>query len=292
MSLDESEPAFEALRKHLAPYARDLLDRARLHARRLHAEQVTIEHLLSAVLQDDESGAHALVLHAFADPDTISSEALAISPGVMVVASHSTLPFSAGGLTALLAARELSAGAEVLPGELFGAALAVLPDAALDALRGAGFDAEPTRLPDPLPPETVGGPLFEHFSSDAKRVLSFANRGAAESNQDAIGPAQIVVGGLRVDEALAGMPWQRTRMVLSPFACDDTPLVPRNLPADPGLSEYLGRLPEGAGSVALLGEMLDSGPAELILILDRHKVTRALVERAENAFPDPDIRDS
>ena len=70
----------------LEPYARGLLQAAGAHALRLHAETVSPEHLLWALMDDPSAAAHAAVLHAFADPGTIADEVLAVSPGLLVVA--------------------------------------------------------------------------------------------------------------------------------------------------------------------------------------------------------------
>ncbi|MEQ1892434.1 MAG: hypothetical protein ABL998_07845 [Planctomycetota bacterium] len=105
----------------LAPYARASLARAEGLARRLHAEELVPEHWLAALLADEDCGATRIVLHAFADPATIGVEVLALCPGIMVVGSGRTLPFSMRALAALRNARVLAAArgaASLEPGDL------------------------------------------------------------------------------------------------------------------------------------------------------------------------------
>jgi hypothetical protein len=230
------------------------------------------------------------VLHAFADPGTIDDEALAISPGVMVVASGSTLPFSPTAVEALVRARAAAHGGEVAPREVLVAALGSLGDEALAALGKAGLVLAPA-APAPLPDTADDAePLFRRFTTEAKRALSNANRAAAQSDEPSIGPARLVIACLERDEELAseaGLAWRRARLALTGHTLDATPPRPRALPADEALLTLLGRLPEGASSTAVLGEMIASGPLELGQILTRHKVTTSLIERARDAFGDP-----
>jgi hypothetical protein len=296
--LDTRDPRLARLRERLAPYARGLLDRAGGHALRLHADVVSLEHLLSVLMLDAECGAHAAVLHAFADPQTICEEALAISPGVMVVASGSILPFSPLALRALVRARELAlarGGAEVDERDLLAGASEALSGEARAALAAAGYRdealARAASAAAGAGPIASAGPLFRHFSMQAKRALSAANRDAAAASLETIGPAHVVIGCLRSDERLAelaGLGWQRARLALSAHAADRTPPAPRLLPADELLVVFLERLPERAGSVALLAGILAGGPVELSQILRRHKVTAELLARAGAAFADPD----
>jgi ATP-dependent Clp protease ATP-binding subunit ClpA len=289
------DPALERILQALAPHGRALFARAAEEALRLHAEEVTVEHLLMSTMADEDCGAHALVLHAFADPETIRAETVALAPGVMVVASGATLPFSPRALAALLGARQSAAdddAPEVEAEHLLRAALGALADAGREALRSAGLALEPSASPadDPAGRAARGPPLFERFSSDAKRALASANKGAAEAALAAIAPAHLVVGCLRAVESLAevaGLTWQRARLLLAAEGVDPTPLSERSLPAERALVRLLERLPPAAGSVALLGEMLAGGSPELVQLLGRHKITPALVQRGLTAFPDP-----
>src|SRR5262245_18257872 len=109
----------------LAPCARASLTRARKLALRLHAEELSPEHWLAALLEDEDYAATRTVLHAFADPETIGVEVLALCEGIMVVGSGRTLPFSVLGVEALRAARSTAAarrGRQVVVEDVFSAA--------------------------------------------------------------------------------------------------------------------------------------------------------------------------
>ena len=60
----------------------------------LHSEEVTLEHLICALLSDEESAICELIEHAFADPETLYEDALALTPGILIVGSSATRPFS------------------------------------------------------------------------------------------------------------------------------------------------------------------------------------------------------
>ena len=109
-------PELARLGQRLAPYARETLERGASLAARLHADEVSPEHWLAALLADEECAATRAVLHAFADPETIGIEVLAQCSGIMVVGSGRTLPFSVRAVSALRAAR---AGAQFYEGELW-----------------------------------------------------------------------------------------------------------------------------------------------------------------------------
>lgn len=278
----------------LAPYARTLLDRAAAHALRLHAEAVTPDHLLSALMDDEDCAAVAAVLHGFADPRTISDEALAISPGVMVVASGSTLPFSSAAIRALEEARARSAGEpEVRLETVFWAAVAVLPPGARTRLDSGGL-----RSPPDAPAAHGGGlpgagePFFRRFSAESKRALSAANRAASSLRLAAIGPAHLVLGCLQGGDevvAAAGLGYSRARLLLADRTADDAPPPDRPLPADPSLGRFLRGLPEAATSLDLLARFLAGETPELAQILARSKLSPELIDRARVAFRDPPV---
>ena len=94
----------------LAPYLRGLLDNGVRRALWMHAEQVHLEHVLGATVGDEDSAAGQVIEHAFADPETIDMELLALSPGLMVVGAKAVLPFSLGALAALREARTRALG--------------------------------------------------------------------------------------------------------------------------------------------------------------------------------------
>ena len=276
----------------LAPYARSLLDRAGTHALRLHADVVTPEHLLSTLMEDASCAAHAAVLHAFADPATIAAEALALSPGLMVVASGSTLPFSPRAVSVLIRARSsvLAAGAsEVGVADLLVRAAEALDERARASLRGAGFSMGAGPAGEDSP-GAAGPALFKVFSPASRRALSAANRLAAGERRSAISPAHLLLGCLMEDARLAeslGFSFHRARSLLGADTADESAPIPRRLPADPALISFLGGLPHGSDSLALLARFLAGGTPELAQILVRSRVTPALLERARGAFRDP-----
>ena len=127
----------------LAPYAREIVRRAGDEALAIHADVVAVEHLLLALMGDEDCAAHRVVLHAFADPETVALEALAVAPGVLVVASESTRPFSTRAVEALASARRRAAEgalAEVGVEHVLLTAVEALPDAGRDALLAAGLE--------------------------------------------------------------------------------------------------------------------------------------------------------
>lgn len=296
MSLDLSSATAEAAVRRLQPYARELLLRAADHALRLFADAVTPEHLLSTLMQDEGSAACAVVLHAFADPQTIADEALAISPGLLVVGSGSTLPFSTHGVVAIFAAREraLREGAlEVVERHVLLAADEQLPAELRAALTAEGFDTRSLAAPDGSRASTAiaaSGPLFRHYSIGARRTLSNASRLAAGSKHASIAPGHLVLGCLQQSDALAvsaGLRFARARLLVSARAEDLTPPRERPLQLDENLLAFLAGVPDQADSLDLLTHFLGHGTPELTQILVRNKVKPHLLDRARHAFADP-----
>jgi ATP-dependent Clp protease ATP-binding subunit ClpA len=295
MSLDLADASLAPLVGRLGPYARNLLEAAGRHALRIHAEFVTPDHLLSTLMADEACGAHAAVLHAFADPSTIAEEALAISPGWMVVASGSTLPFSARAADALAsaAARAASDCAEdVRLSDLRMASEAALDDEVRTALRAAGYVE--TLLPaEGLPAEgrKPSFPASRRFTPAAKRALSAANRLAASERAASISPAHLFLAALLEDPgeaAAAGLAFARARSLLAGRTKDTSEPPERLLPPDPSLVRFLADLPASAGSLDLLRRFHGGATPELSAILDRSKVNAAYLDRARGAFGDPD----
>ncbi len=290
MSLDLEDRDLAPLLARLQPYARDLLRRSGVHAVRLHADSVTPEHLLSVLLDDPDSAAHAAILHAFADPATISSEALAISPGLMIVASGSTLPFSPRCVEALARARrrsEAAGAASVELGDVLLEAVRGLDPAAREALHAAGLVAAGTPSPEPATPSPG---LFKHFTTPAKRALSAANRVAAGEHAAAISPAHLLLGCLAEEPAnsvAGGITVHRARAILAGRTADASAPQARLLKADAALLGLLGGVQPGSDSLGLLARFLSPETPELALILTRSKVTAAFLERARGAFQDP-----
>ena len=301
MSPIETDPATRERIASLGPYARFSLERAARYALRLHAEEVTREHLLASLLEDESCAATLVVLHAFADPATIGIEILALSPGIMVVGSKRCLPFSVLGVRVLLSARARAAehaDTSVTPDHLFATALAELPEELLPALRSAGFEAEGFELPEldergePVPAD---GPLLKRFSNEARRALAAACRAAGELGREEISPAHVVLGCLVVDDELCartGLTAVRARLALAGRDLDTTPTPDRALAPDQGLLELVAALPSGAGTADILARLVTHGSAEVRALLERQQITPALVERARGAFEDPDPPES
>jgi ATP-dependent Clp protease ATP-binding subunit ClpA len=293
MSLDFEDRELAPLLARLHPHARDLLARAGVQALRLHADGVSPEHLLTALMDDPHCAAHAAVLHAFADPATISDEALAISPGLMVVASGSTLPFSPRAAEAIARARSRSLAEgkrEVAVADLLAQAVLGLDEGARDSLRAAGLrTAADSRSAGPAPP--LGSAVFKFFSASAKRVLSAANRLAAAERATAISPAHLLLGCLKEDAEVAseaGLSFHRARTLLAGRMADESSPHPRSLPPDPALVEFLRGVSAGSDSLELLARFHSGRTPELAGILTRSKVTTVLMDRARQAFRDPD----
>lgn len=296
--LDSDDPRLIEASSRLSPYARSRLERAGVHALCIHADEVAREHLLGILMDDESSAAYAAVEHAFADPETIRAEALAISPGLMMVASNSTRPFSTLAVDACHAAREGARARGVTEVESSQLALEgarhLEPECRTD-LETAGYSER--GLLEQRGSESTSesvlsteGHLFRHFSSEAKQVLSNANRLAAELREPAIAPAHLLLAALRVGQDLgqrAGIGYGAARSVLFGRTRDDSPPRPRRLAAADELIEFLAGLPRGAGSLEILAHFHNAGPAELAQILERHKVTRPLLERSQGAFEDP-----
>lgn len=281
----------------LAPYARASLARAEGLARRLHAEELVPEHWLAALLADEDCGATRIVLHAFADPATIGVEVLALCPGIMVVGSGRTLPFSMRALAALRNARVLAAArgaASLEPGDLCLAA-----SRELDARVAARLaPLEGTDLAAAGEAAAASGPalavptrsLFKNYTQAGLRALGASARAAGTAGRAAIAPAHLVLGCLEVDEELrerTGLTAGRARLAFAGLDEDATPLPDRDLTASRELVELLRSLPDASGTVAAMGWFLSAGSGELVAVLKRQKVNWALFERCRDTFTDP-----
>ena len=289
MSLDLADPALAPLFRRLATRARELLEQTGRHALRLHADAVTPEHLLSTLMADENCAAHAAVLHAFADPETIADEARAISPGWMVVASGSILPFSAGAAAALASASARAGeegDSEVGLAILLRESEALLEEDLRSSIRAAGYVAR-------VPPAHSGREATPagRFTTAAKRALSAANRIAASEKADSISPAHLFLASLLEDASLAaavGIGFPRARGILAGRTRDTTVPLARRLPPDDSLVRFLSDLPEGADSLALLRQFHAGQTPELAAILNRSKVNAGFLERAQGSFRDPE----
>jgi len=287
-----SEQPTELACERLHPFMQTLWRRAHGRACRLHADSVSLEHLVGAAMEDEDSAAYALVEHAFADPETISNEMLALSPGVMVVSSKATLPFSPRAMDVLAiacAARATDDDDKVSVALLLEAAVAGFDAAVRDEFAQAGFQARtdvPNTVIEPLPASP-----FSLFTKRGLQALSRANQIAHQQGEQAIGPAQLVLGSLRLAPELAashGVSWTAASSLLAGHARDETPLAARTLGSDTALVDFLAQLPDGAGSLGLLTACHGPDTPEIKELLLRHKVTEALIARSLTAFEDPE----
>lgn len=298
VTLDLEHQRTRAAFEGLSPYLRELLVRAAERAHVLHADEVGLEHFLTVVLEDEESAAHQTILFGFADPDSMAVEALALSPGILVVGSASSLPFSPRGVRGLFRARELAAkrGASAVGIALLIEAAAAELDEELRALLPDGLSAPP-QDPDAAPgadadaqePVVAEGPLFASYDTEARRALGLACRIAKRSERRAISPAHILEACADTDTSLArrlGIPRSRVRAIFAGKDGDDTPPEPRSVRADENLAGFLSALPGGAGSLALLAA-LGRRTDEVAELLERHKITADLIGRARGTFRDP-----
>lgn len=304
MTLVDS-PGLATLRARLGPYLDGALERAADQARRLHAGALALEHLLLALLEDQDSALNRLVEHAFADSETLLADVLAIAPGILVVGSGATLPFSPKGVAAVREARARAArrgAGQVTPADVLLTAATLLEpgagmalgsqDPSAGAWEGALSQADPAGpAADPVREE---GHLFHHFSPDARRALSGAGRVARRAGAPAIAPAHLLVATLEVDGTLAqrlGLTAGRAAQVLRPYASDPSRPASDPIPPEPGMLAFLAALPPGAGSLDVLGRLLADPSSEQAQVFARQKVTSALLARARGAIADPDPLD-
>ena len=299
VNLDLGAPGLSAAAERLGPYGKQLLVRAADRALSIHADDVTPEHLLVALLEDETSAAHRIVLHAFADPETLAIETLATAPGILVVGSERTIPFSVLGVEALERARRTAhdaGAAEVEPAHLLAGAAASLPDELGLDLSAAGYvDPEPGTGPGPesspgaTPALPLDGALFKYFARESRRLLVLAGRTATRLGRASVAPAHLVLACLEADTQLArraGLTASAARRAIGERDDDTTPVTARRLPPGEGLLELLEALPEGADSVDLLAAYLTRGAPEIRELFRRHLVTAELVERGRAAFRD------
>ncbi|MCZ6597056.1 MAG: Clp protease N-terminal domain-containing protein [Planctomycetota bacterium] len=302
MALSLDDPDLYRALERLGPYVRFAVERAARFAHRLHADELTVEHLLASLFLDEDCAATRAVLHAFADPETLATEVMALCPGILVVGSKRCVPFSVLGVRALFASRSAAsrAGEETVePARILAAGLAHLEAEALAALRETGLrtTGPPTKpaatesgheeRPGGLPDE---GALFRHFSKESKRVLGRAGHIAVGLDRDAVSPAHLVLACLEVAEDVreaSGLTAVRARMVLAGRDGDDTSLEERHPAADAGLLAFLSRQPEGADTLAILASSLEHGSTELRQLLARQRITTAVAERSRGIFQDP-----
>jgi len=223
----------------IPPYTRSCLERAHQVAHKLHAEELHPEHLLVALLADEDSAAGQAIVHAFADPETILSEVMALCPGILVIGSKRSLPFSVLGVRALEASRDVARGAgaaSIAPLHLLLAGVASLDRELQRDLTALGLDPA---LAAPAPSEACvpeDGPLLKFFNNGARRAMAAACRQANRLGRDAIAPAHLMLGALEVTEGkLAGLSATRVQLFFNGRDEDSTPLDSRPLPCHLGV---------------------------------------------------------
>ncbi len=297
MTLDPSDAVLQEARARLSPYGRETLERAAALALRIHSDHVGPEHLVHTLLGDEDSAAHRVVLHAFADPETLADEVLALAEGILVVGSARARPFSAGAVQALGAARGDAAAAAagaVEPAHLLLHAFDRLEAGLGDVLVAAGF--ERARAADAAAelggrgPVEDSGPLFRSFSTPAKQALSRGAHQAAREEIEAVSPGCVLLACLEVEPALegtAGLPLHRARMALAGKLGDPGAPADRVLEADEPLRTLLGRLAAGSGTLEILLACHGDPARELAQLLGRHRITPPLLERSQGVFRDP-----
>lgn len=289
----------QAHHARLAPYASYLLEQAQARAHWMHAEQLSLEHLMGSLMTDEDCAAYRTVLHGFGDPETLATEFLAISPGILVVSSSRSLPFSPSGVAsafrALELARELGSSG-VRPGHVLWACAEHLDKSVRTEIDAAGFDAKALRSKLATGPTsddgpTLGASVFHAFDNESRKALSRACRTALRFEREAITPVHLLLAILevRTDELnSAGMTMAGAHSILrgkdeDSASCESGKLAPAE-----NLTAFLEAVPNGADSLALLSHAISSEHLELTQILRRNKVTPQLVERARKILSDPD----
>lgn len=279
----------------LSPYLRRAVDAARERALAIHADELAREHLMERLFADEDSALSRAVLDAFADPEGMAVESLALSPGILVVGSGEATPFSTRAVDAIrrARARAIDRGArEVTPRDVLEGCVPELADEARDALTAAGLreDARDDAAGGDSPIRAEGH-LFHAFSNDARRMLVAAAREAHRAEEPSISPARLLLAALAADRALGeatGLTGHRARMVLDGRTVDDTPPPPRAVPDDPAFTAFLDALPRDAGSLEVALAVLTDPKDELAQVLLRQKVGPERLDAARAAFQDPD----
>ena len=278
--------------EHLSPYVRTSLGRAADRAAVLHATRVSLEHWVLVLLDDEDSAAHQAIVHAFADPATIHDQVLALTPGILVVGSGLSLPFSVRGVHALQRARHAAdeRGDDVRVSDLLSAAFHELSDEGREALRDAGF-REAELADDTGRVETPTEAVFKSFDNDAKRSLGAACRVAASLRRERISPAHALVACLDVDGSLGerlDCSTAAARRAVAGADDDLTPVGADPLELEPEFAAFLSSLSPTGDSCEVLRLILRRTEGELRLLLAQQRITEELMERVEGRFRDPE----
>lgn len=281
--------------ERLSPYLQRMLVAAHVRALEIHADELAREHLMERLYADDDSALHAAVLDAFADPEGMAVESLALSPGILVVGAGQATPFSTLAIQAVRAARRIAierGAEEITLREVLLGALEVLPDETRAALHAAGLQTAPLAGDALLRSSSIreSGHLFHAFANDARKMLVAAAREATSAEEPSISPARLFMSALQADResaAACGLTSHRARLVLDGGTMDLTPPPQRELPLDPAFGAFLSALPPGAGSIDVALALLNEPRHELAQILIRQKVGVDRLRAARSVFADP-----
>ncbi len=302
MSLDLSSSSAQGLADKLAPYAQQLLHRAAKHAHRLFADEIVPEHLLTTMMADDDCAAYHAVIFAFADPQTIGRELLALSPGILVVSSAHSLPFSPFGVRALFRARKLAfdrSEDEVGPIHLMSAAFDELDRSLTDKLVAAGFDRTTLSTDAEIKPVndssiSLEDALFASFGEETRRILGVAGKLARQNQREAISPAHLLGACVQRQPVLAGRAKLNAMQLSSTIGHDDadeSSPAPRAIRLEKSMLDFLAAVPpseSGLSSLDLLRGFWHHGSGEVRDILKRNRVTPELIERVAGSYKDPE----
>ena len=289
--------------ERLSPYLQRALAAAEARALEIHADHVAREHLIERLFADEDSALATAVLDAFADPEGMAVETLALSPGILIVGSGEATPFSTRAVAAMHAARRMAieCGAQQVGSrEALGGCLLELPDGRRKALEEAGLQfasSPPNEIDREIGRESRGdspireeGHLFHSFSQDARRMLVFAAREASRAAEGSISPARLLLGALQTDRPLAercGITVHRARLILGGHTIDASAPPERAISHAPEFAHFLEALPESAGSIDVALQVLRDPRDELAQILLRQKVGPDRLQAAREAFSDP-----
>ena len=211
-------------------------------------------------------------------------EVLALSPGILVVGSDKSLPFSPGSVLALETARRSAIAArasKITPKRLALAAVEHLDAAGQKAVGSdPGFDDE-AEAGEPMAEDAL---VLAALTPNARRALGAACRRAQRTDHDAITPAHVVLGVGDVSESGSA---SHLDFALAGSLDDATPLPSRALPVETEFEAWLTKLETPIETVDLLRRVLADTTSELALLFAQDRITPALVERVGTAYEDP-----
>jgi ATP-dependent Clp protease ATP-binding subunit ClpA len=281
----------------LSPTAALVLERARRFGLFLHAAELGLEHVFCALLDEEHNAACQALIAGFADPDSLRIEALATANGILVVASHTALPFSTLGVRALFEARRQAARRGetwISPARLALACLERVPPEFAERLRNLGCAPAALELHLPAGGEALeldsDESVFRRFDLEAKKLLAAAARAAQSGAEKSISPQRLLLAALSGSDTLAAefaAAAQGARALPPALLADSSPAAERSLKHDPALAEYLSRLSAEAGTIDMLLAFFWPPETLIAQILARHKVQPEALTAARACFDDP-----